>query len=54
MGPQDHTIAGRMRDKMHGEGTHHRMHQLMDRMMMGRIGNMMLGTMGHFSRETNR
>lgn len=28
MGPQGHTIAGRMMDRMHGEGAHHRMHQL--------------------------
>lgn len=41
MGPEGHTIAGRMMDQMHGEGAHHRMHQFMDRMM-----SMMGGTRG--------
>lgn len=55
MGPQGHTIAGRMMDQMHGEGTHHRMHQLMDRMMT-MMGGMMGsgGMMGQFSGGTNK
>lgn len=40
MGPEGHTIAGRMIDQMHGEGAHHRMHQFMDR-MIGMMGGMM-------------
>jgi hypothetical protein len=40
MGPEGHTIAGRMIDQMHGEGAHHRMHQFMDQAMtmMGGMG----------------
>ncbi len=55
MGPQGHTIAGRMMDRMHGEGAHHRMHQLMDRMMR-MMGSMMGwgGMMDQFSRGTNK
>ncbi|MEE8242974.1 MAG: hypothetical protein V3R61_05760 [candidate division NC10 bacterium] len=55
MGPQGHTIAGRMMDRMHGEGAHHRMHQLMDRMM--RMMRSMMGwggMMDQFSRGTNK
>lgn len=56
MGPKRHTIAGRMMDQMHGEGAHDGMHQLMDRMMRmwSRMGNIMRGMMGHFSRGTYR
>ena len=55
MGPQGHTIAGRMMDRMHGEGAHHRMHQLMDRMMR-MMGSMMGwgGMMDQFSRGTDK
>jgi hypothetical protein len=42
MGPEGHTIAGRMIDQMHGEGAHHRMHQFMDQ-MMGMMGEMGAG-----------
>lgn len=55
MGPQGHTIAGRMMDRMHGEGAHHRMHQLMDRTM--RMMRSMMGwggMMDQFSRGTNK
>ncbi len=56
MGPQGHTIAGRMKDQMHGEGAHHGMHQLMDRMMRmwSRMGNMMRGMMGQFGGGANK
>ncbi len=55
MGPQGHTIAGRMMDRMQGEGAHHRMHQLMDRMMR-MMGSMMGwgGMMDQFSRGMNK
>lgn len=33
LGPEGHTIVGRMIDQMHGEGAHHRMHEIMDQML---------------------
>lgn len=51
MGPQGHTIAGGMMDRMHGEGAHHRMHQVMDR-MMGMMGGVM-GWGGMIDRNGN-
>ena len=38
MGPEGHTIAGQMIDQMHGEGTHHKMHNFMDQMMATMMG----------------
>ncbi len=32
LGPQGHTVVGRMIDQMHGEGAHHKMHSFMDQM----------------------
>ena len=44
MGAEGHKAAGEMMDRMHGEGTHERMHRTMDQ-MMGMMG-MMGGSMG--------
>ena len=38
MGPEGHTIVGRMIDQMHGEGAHHKMHNFMDQMMATMMG----------------
>lgn len=46
MGPEGHTVAGRMMDQMHGEGAHHWMHQFMDQMMGMMSGMMGTGMMG--------
>lgn len=40
LGPEGHTQVGRMIDQMHGEGAHHRLHELMDTMMRGMGGVM--------------
>ena len=45
MGAEGHRAAGEMMDRMHGAGTHERMHGTMDQMMMGMMG-MMGGSMG--------
>ena len=42
LGPEGHTIMGRMIDEMHGEGAHHRMHKFMDNMMRGGMMSMMM------------
>jgi len=39
VGAEGHKAAGEMMDRMHGEGTHERMHGMMDNMMG--MGSMM-------------
>lgn len=45
MGPEGHRAAAETMDRMHGAGTHERMHGMMDQMMTGMMG-MMGGSMG--------
>ncbi len=44
LGPEGHTLVGRVIDQVHSEGAHHRMHEVMDRLMSGgRIGPGVMG-----------